>query len=275
MSIFDKIIEYVNGANTASAVLAVDGKGGPATVKRMQAYFGTAQDGYISGQDEELIKKHCPALTAVKYGTGGSACVKKMQKWLGVTQDGIIGEKTVKALQKKLGVTQDGIWGTGTMKAFQKYLNSQNNAGKLAMNANNFAWASKTSKAKYPGGSPTSAYKAGLNKAFPKRSSWGAAARKGASCDVFVATCVRCAGIDSNFPRGLSPSYLAKSSKFTRVKVTAKTIQDGDIIVTSKHICIHYGGKIKEASHGDFYPMTTNTLSKRLGASGAKVYRAK
>ena len=92
---------------------------------------------------------------------------------------------------------------------------------------------------------------------------------------MFVGTCVRSAGIDPNFPRGLSPSYLAKSDKFKLVKVTASTIQNGDIIVTSKHICIAYGGKIKEASNGDFYPKTTNTLSKRLGASGAKVYRAK
>lgn len=98
---------------------------------------------------------------------------------------------------------------------------------------------------------------------------------EGASCDVFVGTCVRSAGIDSKFPRGLSPSYLAKSSKFKQVKVTTKTIQDGDIIVTSKHICIAYGGKVKEASNGDFYPKTTNYLAKRLSASGAKVYRAK
>ena len=149
------------------------------------------------------------------------------------------------------------------------------NAQKLAEKANEFAYSTNTSKAKYPSGSPTAAYKAGLNKAYPNRSSWGKAPKAGASCDVFVGTCVRCAGIDPNFPRGLSPSYLAKSDKFKLVKVTASTIQNGDIIVSSKHICIAYGGKIKEASNGDFYPKTTNTLSKRLGASGAKVYRAK
>lgn len=157
-----------------------------------------------------------------------------------------------------------------TSKAAEK-----TNAQKLAEKANEFAYSTNTSKAKYPSGSPTSAYKAGLNKAYPNRSSWGKAPKAGASCDVFVGTCVRCAGIDPNFPRGLSPSYLAKSDKFKLVKVTASTIQNGDIIVTSKHICIAYGGKIKEASNGDFYPKTTNTLSKRLNASGAKVYRAK
>ena len=149
------------------------------------------------------------------------------------------------------------------------------NAQKLAEKANSFAYATNTSAAKYPSGSPTAAYKAGLNQAYPNRSSWGKAPKAGASCDVFVGTCVRCAGIDPNFPRGLSPSYLAKSTKFKLVKVTAKTIQNGDIIVSSKHICIAYGGKIKEASNGGFYPKTTDTLSKRLSASGAKVYRAK
>ena len=149
------------------------------------------------------------------------------------------------------------------------------NAQKLAEKANEFAYSTNTKDANYPSGKPKAAYKTALYKAYPNLKSKTSAAAKGASCDVFVGTCVRSAGIDPNFPRGLSPSYLAKSDKFKLVKVTASTIQNGDIIVTSKHICIAYGGKIKEASNGDFYPKTTNTLSKRLGASGAKVYRAK
>lgn len=146
-------------------------------------------------------------------------------------------------------------------------------AEKIVAKAKEFAYATNTKEANYPSGKPKAAYKAGLNKAYPNRSSWGKAPKAGASCDVFVGTVVRCAGVDSNFPRGLSPSYLAKSSKFKQV--SKSSVQDGDIIVSSKHICIVYGGKIKEASNGDFYPKTTNTLSKRLNASGAKVYRAK
>ena len=146
-------------------------------------------------------------------------------------------------------------------------------AEKIVAKAKEFAYATNTKEANYPSGKPKAAYKAGLNKAYPNRSSWGKAPKAGASCDVFVGTVVRCAGVDSNFPRGLSPSYLAKSSKFKQV--SKSSVQDGDIIVSSKHICIVYGGKIKEASNGDFYPKTTNTLSKRLTASGAKVYRAK
>lgn len=153
------------------------------------------------------------------------------------------------------------------------YEKPKTNSEMMAEKANEFAYATNTSKAKYPDGEPKPAYKKGLNEAYPDRSGWGTAPKKGASCDVFVGTVVRCAGVDKNFPRGLSPSYIAKSNKFK--KVGKKNLKDGDIIVSPKHICIHYGGKIKEASHGDFYPKTTNTLKSRLNASGAKVYRAK
>lgn len=267
--------------------LVVDGIGGVATVRRLQQFLGvTMTDGITIRKD---LQKYVPALKAYDYGNG-SPTVKAMQKWLGLSgPDGLWGPNTSKALQLKVGFPKaecDGIFGPNSMKKLQTYLNehdkavypvepTKTNAQKLAEKANTFAWSTNTSKAAYPGGSPTAAYKEGLNKAYPNRSSWGKAPRAGASCDVFVGTCVRCAGIDPNFPRGLSPSYLAKSDKFKLVSVTAKTIQDGDIIITSKHVCIAYGGKVKEASNGDFYPKTTDYLSKRLSASGAKVYRAK
>ena len=104
--------------------LVVDGIGGYATVKRMQEFFSTLQDGVISGQNSDLISKYCPSLTAVSYNNIKSTCIVALQKWLGVTADGIIGKTTVKAWQKKLGVTVDGIFGTKSMKAWQKYLNS-------------------------------------------------------------------------------------------------------------------------------------------------------
>ena len=107
--------------------LNIDGAGGTCTVRAMQRFFGTVQDGVISGQNKTQ-SKYYPALLAVEYGTGGSACVRKLQKWTGVAQDGIIGEKTIKAWQKKIGVTVDGIFGTNSMKAWQKYLNSHDKA---------------------------------------------------------------------------------------------------------------------------------------------------
>lgn len=107
--------------------LICDGVGGAATVKETQRFFGTPQDGILSGQNKSL-KKYYPALTAVEFGKGGSVCVKKLQKWVGVTQDGVVGEKTVKAWQKKIGVTADGVFGANSVKAWQKYLNEHDKA---------------------------------------------------------------------------------------------------------------------------------------------------
>lgn len=297
--------------------LNVDGKGGPATVKAMQRFFGTGQDGVISGQNKNL-GKYYPALTAVKYGSGGSATIKKLQKWLGTTEDGVLGKLTVMAWQKKLGVSSDGVFGTASMKAWQKHLNANekavypqitevtqvtkvtpdpvikpvikegsaytgslpalpakvtvSKASLLAELANEYAYPSNTTKARYKGGVPKAAYKAGLKKAYPNRSSWGAAPKKGASCDVFAGTCIRNAGIDSKYPRGFSPDYTGKSGKFT--KVSKSNVQSGDVIFLAHHVCIAYGGKIKEASNGDFYPKTTSTLSSRI-KSAKVIYRAK
>lgn len=107
--------------------LTVDGVGGACTVRAMQRFFGTLQDGILSGQNKSCAKYY-PALKAVEYGKGGSTCVKKLQKWLGLTEDGVWGQKTSKALQKKLGVEADGVFGTNSMKAWQKYLNENKKA---------------------------------------------------------------------------------------------------------------------------------------------------
>lgn len=107
--------------------LTIDGIGGNCTVRAMQRFFGTVQDGVISGQNRSC-SKYYPSLNAVEYGNGGSACVKKLQKWLGINQDGVWGEQTSKALQKKLGVNVDGIFDTADMKVWQKYLNEHKKA---------------------------------------------------------------------------------------------------------------------------------------------------
>lgn len=103
--------------------LVVDGIGGGNTIRAMQKYFGTPQDGIVSGQTKSLMSKYCPSIISVEYGTSGSPCIRNLQRWLDVTQDGIIGQNTVKAWQRKLGVTVDGIFGPNSMKAWQKYLN--------------------------------------------------------------------------------------------------------------------------------------------------------
>lgn len=112
---------------TPAPKLSVDGVGGACTVRAMQRFFGTLQDGVLSGQNKNC-SKYYPALKAVEYGKGGSSCVKNLQRWVGVAQDGIIGENTVKAWQKKLGVSSDGVFGANSMKAWQKYLNEHDKA---------------------------------------------------------------------------------------------------------------------------------------------------
>ena len=157
------------------------------------------------------------------------------------------------------------------------------NREKLAACAYEFAYHSNTKKANYPKGEPTEAYKKALDKYFGKNRKWAKPARKGASCDVFVATCIRAAGLGKNAPRGIVRSWLDKSSNFKRVKVTDKTIKDGDIISIywangKPHWCMAYGGKILEASYNGWYPKTTNTLKSRLSKKGKQsvvVYRAK
>ena len=107
--------------------LVVDGVGGACTVRAMQRFFSTIQDGVVSGQ-KKAWANHYPALKAVEYGKGGSPCIKKLQKWVGTAQDGVLGEKTVKAWQKKLGVSSDGVFGANSMRAWQEYLNTHDKA---------------------------------------------------------------------------------------------------------------------------------------------------
>lgn len=153
---------------------------------------------------------------------------------------------------------------------------------KLASKAWEFAYHSNSKSAKYPSGKPKEAYAKALDKYFGKTRKWSTPAKKGASCDVFVATCIRAAGF-GNAPRGMGRSWLDKSSKFKRVSVTYKTIKDGDIISIlwsngNPHWCVAYKGKVLEASYNGWYPKTTNTLKSRLSKSGKQsvvVYRAK
>ena len=207
--------------------------------------------------------------------------------------------KTVDEIAKEV---LDGKWGNGDERkkrltdagydyeAVQKKVNEllapkeQTNAQKIATRGWEYAYHTNASDAKYSGGKPKAAYKAALDIAFGKTRNWQKAAKLGASCDVFIATCIRMAGVDKNAPRVLGrKTYFDKSDKFKRVNVTTKTVQDGDIISIvwnsgKWHWCMAYGDKVLEASLGGFYPKTTNTLASRLSLAGKKsvvVYRAK
>ena len=154
---------------------------------------------------------------------------------------------------------------------------------KIASKGWEYAYHTNTKEAAYPNGKPVPAYKSALDTAFGKVRNWQTSAKLGASCDVFVATCIRMAGIDKDAPRGLGRSYFDKSDKFKRVSVTASTIKDGDIISIiwsngNPHWCMAYKGKVLEASLKGFYPKTQDCLKSRLSLNGKQsvvVYRAK
>ena len=195
-----------------------------------------------------------------------------------IAEEVIAGDKWGNGDERKRLLTEAGYDYDVVQKKVNELLVSP--IGRLA---NSYAYTTNDEDATYPDGKPTTAYKQALDKAYPDRSKWGVAPRKGASCDVFVGTCVRNAGVDKSFPRGLNNqiTYLAKSDKFKEVSVTKDTAKDGDIIVYTKtagggHICIVFDGKIKEAGFEHYYPKTTDTLKSRLSESGknwVKVYR--
>lgn len=156
----------------------------------------------------------------------------------------------------------------------------------IALKANEYAYQTNTKKADYDTGSPTAAYKKALPDAYPHRDKWSEPARKGASCDVFVGTCIRNSGADKLFPRGLDDQWewLKHSNKFYRINnPTPEKVKDGDIITYVKksgggHICIVCDGKIKEAGYEHYYPKTTDYLKARLNTEDKKwlkVYRVK
>ena len=107
--------------------LEVDGKIGHDTVKAMQSWLGTPQDGIVSGQSARQ-KKYLIACVSSAWqfsdSPKGSLMVKALQKKLGCAIDGIMGKNTVMALQRMLGVKQDGYLGKLTAKTLQRYLNN-------------------------------------------------------------------------------------------------------------------------------------------------------
>lgn len=129
--------DYESKANgyTAKPIytnIAVDGKWGSGTTRRLQAIFGTPVDGVVSNQDARF-KADNPGLVSgwdwdTKPNGKGSSLIKAMQKWAGMnTQDGEIGPETIKAFQKKLGTTVDGKVSkvSSMVKALQKWANEQ------------------------------------------------------------------------------------------------------------------------------------------------------
>ena len=260
-------------ASAAPKTLTVDGKGGVSTVKATQKFFGTKQDGVITGQ-KKANKKFYSSLTSVKFGKGGSVTVKKLQSWVGAKPDGVLGQGTAKKWQsklKKLGYYNgaiDGHFGPKSMKAWQKALNNgcksiapapapkpapaptpapkptpkptpkpAKTGSKVELKAKELAWAKGTKKAKYAfrGGAPTSQFKKAFNKVFPTHNKWGKGPKTGASCDVGAATCVRAAGVEPKMPRGYTEmlKYKPKNMK----KLTYKNVAPASVAKPGDLVC--------------------------------------
>lgn len=279
--------------------LTVDGIGGPDTIRALQHFVGTPEDGEISGQLKKLAKYH-PAIEAVRYGSGGSACVKALQKWLGITADGQWGKATSKALQYCIGVDDDGIFGPASVRALQKFLNANKdakatipkkpaaskpaaaapaptptvtastNAAKIVAKANEYAWPYGTSKSKYSykKGGPKSAYKTALKKYMGKK-----AKISRSDCGYFVSTCVRAAGVAKSFKAlaGTKASFPKVPSSMQIVhkgkKIPSGFLQPGDIIRYKKksgqHTMIYMGnGRIAEGQRGNNFPAIKKDTKK-------------
>lgn len=148
---------------------------------------------------------------------------------------------------------------------------------KIADMAVSCAWPKGTlkSKYKYPGGKRRKAYKEALKKAYGERKGWGKQTKAGASCDVFVGTCIRASGIDKKFPRGLDEqkSYVRKSKKWHRI--ARKHMKRGDIVIRNGvHIMVYLGGGLVANAHykKKTYPIIEKASKEIYG--NVKVYRA-
>ncbi|MBR2741129.1 MAG: CHAP domain-containing protein [Oscillospiraceae bacterium] len=158
---------------------------------------------------------------------------------------------------------------------------SGNKARQLALKAINLAYPDAPDKAKYHGGEPTAAYAAALNRAYPNRSGWGQPSKDGASCDVFVGTCIVDSGVDKGFPRGYRDQKTRLASRTdlyecvvstTSSDVKESELKDGDIVTWEKssgtvHIFIYAGGKARHAAHDKWYGRTT-AVGNNLKISG-------
>lgn len=255
--------------------------------------------------------------TSVKSGVKGEdtkAC-QTFLNWCinaGLNIDGSAGAKTVKAIkvfQKTYGLGVDGSFGKKSREKAQEIIKEHEvhpydgeypnpmvtvtverpNTEKIVDMAKKLAWPVGTASSKYAykGGSATAAFKAALDKVFPKHNSWGKAPSKGASCDVFSATVMNSTGIVTNMPRGYDEQVKytnANLSKITRNNVKPLSVgKAGDMILYTKnesgsshHVIILGDGVIYEAQYEKTYGHV-NTSTSKINTSRPKViiFRAK
>lgn len=230
----------------------------------------------------------------------------------GLNIDGSCGAKTVKAIkifQKTYDLKADGSFGAKSRAKAEEIIKEHEkhpydgeypnpivtvtverpNTEKVVDMAKKLAWPVGTASSKYAykGGCATAAFKAALDKVFPKHNSWSKAASKGASCDVFAATVMNSTGIVTNMPRGYDEQKKytnANLSKITRNNVKPLSVgKAGDMILytenssgSSHHVIILGDGVIYEAQYEKTYGHV-NTSTSKINTSRPKViiFRAK
>lgn len=275
MGIFDKIIEYVNGAETASA-----------SYKPTTPYTGSL-----------------PSKT-VKKGSKGTD-VKHTQKFLnwcikaGLSVDGSCGKHTVSAIkkyQKQYKLKVDGVFGSQSRNKAKAIVKAHaptptptpaptptptpvgSNGARIVAKATEYCWPYGTSKSKYSykKGTAKKAYKTALKKYLGLSKKL-----QRSDCGHFVTTCVRASGISKSFKalKGRKQSFPSVPSTMYIVhkgkKIPSGLLQAGDIIRYKKtnggqHVLIYYGdGKIAEAGRGSQFPAIEKD-TKKYNASNVR-----
>ena len=218
--------------------------------------------------------------------------VNKKEYDINVADENIAME-TLPAGEYRFMVVAEMKDGTVTTLKDQEFKVREATGGeKIVQAALECAWPEGTpsSKYKYSGGSPTPAYKSALSQAYGSRSSWGAQTRAGASCDVFVGTVVRVAGVDPDYPRGLD-GVISHCSKHPEIwedldNKSEENLMPGDIIYqewsSGGHTCVYLGdGKVAQAHYvaqgGTYGEIDTykNSVQSASKCSKYHVYRSK
>ena len=254
MSILDKLKNFINGAEVASAAYV------PTTPYTGSLPNGTVRDKTV-GADVKALQ------TFLNW------CINA-----GLVVDGICGPKTVAAIkrfQTQYKLEQvDGIFGPKSKAAAQAVIKAHakvpTSADKLIAQANRYCWPYGTPEKKwqYKTGAPTDTYKCGLKYYMGKSSKIDLS-----DCGYFIDVCVRAAGLGKDFLilKGSKQPFPAVPSNMSIVhkgKIPSGVLKPGDIIRYKKknggqHTLMYYAsGKIAEAGRGYRFPVIRKDTNK-------------